>query len=102
MTTFQKKIETLTLEKTKIDEQIKALQRQHHEDLLQTLETLPLASLDLPTLTGGIQFVIQKASEDISQKEEWRQAGLIFCQKRRSQKARKASTTSQKTASEKE
>lgn len=102
MNPLQKKLEALSQEKVKIETEIKALQRKYHEELLQALDTLSLSSIDIPTLIGGIHFVIQKASEDTHIREEWRQAGQKFCNIRSSQKNRKASKQSEKTATEKE
>lgn len=102
MDALQKKIEALSQERIKIDEEIKGLQRQRNEDLLQALDTLPMASIDIATLIGGIQFIIQTASCDASLKEEWQQAGQTFCKALPSQKNRKAAVRSQKTSPEKE
>lgn len=102
MNALQKKIEALNEDKRKIDEKIKALQKQNHEELVKALDILPLLSIDRPTLMGGLDFILSESKTNKEQAEVWRQAGLKFCKVFSSSKARKVSSRSPQTSGEKE
>tara|TARA_B100001750_G_C15416767_1_gene550728 strand:+ start:313 stop:636 length:324 start_codon:yes stop_codon:yes gene_type:complete len=100
MSPLQKKIDALKGEKQKIEAHIQELERHYHEEILEAMASLSLTSLDLPTLLGGMQYVITKALDDPSTQEAWRKAGQTFCQRLKAQKTRssKAQASNTKTS----
>ena len=98
MNTFEKQIAQLQEQRTKLDERLNKLLQERNKTILKILDQLPTDNLDTATLIGGLMEVSERATQDQTQAEVWRQAGAKFCKARQQPKAFLARNPSTKAA----
>jgi Conjugal transfer protein TraD len=82
MNHLEKKIQLLHDQRKKLDERLNKLLQDRNKVILKVLDKLPSSALDTATLIGGLMDVCERATQDQTQAEVWRQAGATFCSKR--------------------
>lgn len=86
------KLQKLALKSSQLEEEMKSLALKRNQQLLKSLEKLPIHSVDTYTLIGGIIDVINRSQNDAQQKEEWHQLGASFLKKKTSKAPQPAQT----------
>lgn len=87
MTPFERQIAQLQKQRTQLDERLNKLLQERNKTILKILDQLPTENLDTATLMGGLMEVCDRATQDQTQAEVWRQAGAKFCKARKNAKA---------------
>jgi chromosome segregation ATPase len=98
MNTFEKQIAQLQEQRTKLDQRLNKLLQKRNKTICKILDQLPTDRLDTATLIGGMMAVCERATQDQTQAEVWRQAGAKFCKARQHSKTAVISNPASKAA----